>query len=105
MVMAIKQGLVLADGSHTQTFAADIVDYIAAFRREVEVPSAAREVGVERPRPVTTVAASGVEIAVPAVASGRHENTRTIGGSKKTTLHTVLCCPCICRVLIQFQPI
>lgn len=66
-----EQGLILADGPHTEAFvAAAVVVHAAAARTEVEVPRVAREVGVERPRPVAAVDAGTAKPAVPTAAGG-----------------------------------
>ena len=70
-----RQVLTRTHWSDRLTIVAVVVVHVVVVRIEVEVPRVVRVVRVERTRPVVAVAASVVEAAIVAVASGGQEET------------------------------
>lgn len=69
-----------ADGSHRLSVVAVVVVPIPIVRIEVHVVRVVVVVRVERTGPIVAVRARVVELAIPAVASGRKENAHVFGG-------------------------
>lgn len=83
---------------------AGVVAHVVTVRIEAKAPRAVREDRVERTRPVMAVAAGIAETAIGAVASGGQEEAVAVRSSEKASVHAVLGCPCMGRVLVKLLP-
>ncbi len=79
--------------------------HVVVIRREVEVPCVSRVTRTEQTRPVVAEAAHGVKATIAAITSCGQEDTIAVTSGEQPAVHTVLCCPSHCCVLVQLHPI